>query len=295
MAEEQPELTPNDPKRNLQEFRNALQSQQAMASSNFGSHSGAVVATDTPRPVSKAEPTEDDPTNWSEVDQLIDRSAEPILAAPMQEVPEFNPAPIDVVAARETPRPVAPLQPVRPPAPRQSSLSPQPTAPSEYPAPEIHEPVPYVLPNQEVAESPAPVPKVTSSPAAVTPGAGYPATPKPTKELYGLPEFMQRMATPERPIMDGPNPNEPSAEFWNQQTGRNQSANLDPAGKPVERQAHANERQQQERFIEMNEAVDDFGNSVDGFAMGVVATLRQITQRLNRMEQSLASEGSDYA
>lgn len=295
MAEEQPELTPNDPKRNLQEFRNALQSQQQMASPKFGSHLGAVVATDTPRPVEKTEPTEDDSTNWSEVDQLMNRSAEPIIAAPMQEVPEFRPEIIDVMATRETPRPVAPPQPVSPPAPRLSTPTPPPEPPSEYPTPEIHEPVPYVLPNQEVAESPAPVPKVTSSPAAVTPGVGYPATPKPAEVSSGLPEFMRSMATPERPIMDGPNASEPSAEFWNQQSWRNQGSGTDPRGKQVERQASANERQQKESYVEMAEAVDDFGNSVAEFSIGVVATLRQVTQRLNRLEQSLASEGQDYA
>ena len=288
---------PNDPQRNDRLFENAMAAMRKIASRQFGRHEGAIMPSSAFQSAPEDAPSPPDETQErSEIDNLLEQASEPIIAAaPADELPEYEPQFVDVMARRES---------------RQESMPPReyndPTSQSthdhEYTpehATDFSDPeVAVQRSSREFEPAGATIqaePPVFNQPEPLDAPSPHEFVPPEQGTKRGGPAFLRNMASPERPIVEGANPTEPPAEYWRFENEQAPQPGVDPGGKPVERQLRANERQQQETLADNDDAMDEFGGAVENYALRTADMLRQLAQRLNRIEQSLASEGSDYA
>jgi hypothetical protein len=122
------------------------------------------------------------------------------------------------------------------------------------------------------------------------------ATEEPQRR-YGGPEFLRRMSSPERPIMDAPESGtkEQTANQWMNHRERAFQSEADPGAEPVQGKfGHENDRSSGVELQKLGDAVDEYGLNNIATLESMTASLLMLSRRLERIQRSLESEGRDY-
>jgi hypothetical protein len=235
------------------------------------------------------------------VDDFVKQSlgSELPLSKPIDVVPQISasaelPEPVSDVAAVSQPElrtesPASPPAIGRLPEPQTSSVTAEVETPTvESPSIEMEGVDVDVSQAEPVVETP-PIQPVEIDPAKLQDS-------RPGSQRIGGPPFLRHIAPPERPIVEPGELPQEDVSKWVSSAERawpEMDFQFEPGGKPVERQLSANERRQSEFYMEFSDAIDDVGLAVGETFQTVIEHLQQLTRRLNRLEQSLESEGED--
>lgn len=122
------------------------------------------------------------------------------------------------------------------------------------------------------------------------------ATEEPQRR-YGGPEFLRRMSSPERPIMDAPESGtkEQTANQWMNHRERAFQNESDPGAEPIQGKfGHENERASGVELQRLGDAVDEYGLNSIATLEAMTTSLLMLSRRLERIQRSLESEGRDY-
>jgi len=179
-----------------------------------------------------------------------------------------------------------------PPSPPTETINlPEPQVPQQQPS----QPASAVMSASEKPTAPQSLEKPNDANAPRVESA--PGSAKEARQATGGPEFLRRLAMPERPIMDTPESGtkEQNARKWLNDHGRAFPNETDPGANPRDGKfPDENRRAMDFAAVEVVDALDEYGMRQVEFAERIASILRMLGRNLERITRSLDSEGRDY-